>query len=159
VVAQCCPDCAVYGFDLWLEGYAGVENPGAEFVRRELNALGHRGELMLISGDSRRTVPAFLAEHPDLFFDLITVDGDHSVAGAAADLANVLPRLKVGGALAFDDINSVYVLRRVWRDLVKHDGRFLTWEYTDAGNGVAVAVRVSDGPLAATLRGGSASGP
>lgn len=152
VVAATRPDCAVYGFDLWLAGYAAVPNPGPDFVRNELRAVGHRGSVVLESGDSRKTVPAFLRKHAGLYFDLVTVDGDHSALGAATDLANVLPRLKVGGIVVLDDICSVPVLRRVWQKVVRRDSRYLTWEFTDAGYGVAAGIRVSDEPLITTMR-------
>ncbi len=141
------PECAICGFDLWIAEYADVPNPGPGFVRKELQAVGHHGPVDLISGDSRETVPAYLREHPDLFFDLITVDGDHSLLGAATDLANVLPRLKVGGIVVLDDIATSLAVRRAWEQLVKRDLRFVTWEYTDDGNGVAAAIRISDEPM------------
>lgn len=144
IVAATCPQCAIYGFDLWLPGYANDANPGPDFVRGELRAVGYRGDVTLISGDSKRTVPAFLRDHPELFLDLITVDGDHSVAGAAADLVNVLPRLKVGGIVVFDDICAAPLLTHVWRSLVEKDSRYVTWEFTDAGYGIAAAIRVRD---------------
>jgi predicted O-methyltransferase YrrM len=142
VVGSLTPDCAIYGFDLWIQGYAGTDNPGPDFVRGELQKCGHRGDVTLISGDSRTTVPAFLKQHPNLFFDVINVDGDHSVAGAARDLANVLPRLKIGGVIVFDDIVSAPALMRVWSWFVRSDGRFRAWEFTEAGAGVGVAIRV-----------------
>jgi hypothetical protein len=77
---------------------------------------------------------------------MITVDGDHTVGGAAADLATVMPRLKVGGVLLFDDLLNPPALQRVWDRLVKHDGRYLTWEFAEAGTGIAAAIRVSDQP-------------
>lgn len=147
IVAATCPSCDIYGFDLWRENYAGSPNPGPDFVRQQLAAVGHRGNLTLISGDSRATLPAFLREHPDLFFDLITIDGDHSVEGASADLANALPRLKVGGIVVFDDITSAPLLTRVWRDMVARDTRYLAQEYRDAGPGVAAAVRIAGDAL------------
>ncbi len=147
VVGATSPECAIAGFDLWLEDYAGVPNPGPEFVRSELEAIGYLGSVELTSGDSRETVPTYLAAHADAFFDIITVDGDHRAFGAAADLANVLPRLKVGGILLFDDIVQTPALRDVWERLVKHDSRYVTWEYTDAGDGVAAAIRIGDGPM------------
>ena len=147
VVGATSPECAIVGFDLWLENYAGVPNPGPDFVRSELEAVGYGGSLELVSGDSRATVPAYLAAQPNAFFDVITVDGDHTARGAATDLANVLPRLKVGGILLFDDIVQTPALLRVWERLVKRDSRFVTWEYTDAGDGVAAAIRIGDGPM------------
>jgi predicted O-methyltransferase YrrM len=136
-------DCAIYGFDRWISDYAGQPNPGPGFVGEQLRAVGHRGEVSMLSGDSRVTVPAFLAERRELFFDIVNVDGDHSVPGAARDMANVLPRLKIGGIVVFDDLVSAPSLMRVWRRLVKDDARFRSWEYTDAGAGVGVAIRVS----------------
>jgi predicted O-methyltransferase YrrM len=142
VVAAGAPHCAIYGFDLWAETYQSLQNPGRDFAREQILAAGHHGELVLTPGDSRETVPAFLGAEPALFFDLINVDGDHSVRGAAIDLANVMPRLKVGGMLVFDDIRSAPNLQRVWKRLVRDDPRFVTWQYTEAGTGIAGAVRV-----------------
>ena len=152
VVAATCPKCAIYGFDLWVADYAGAANPGPDFVRSELRAVGHQGGVVLMSGDSRNTVPAFLRTQPDLYFDLITVDGDHSLLGAATDLANTLPRLKVGGVVVFDDISAVPALRRVWEKVVKRDSRYAAWEFTDAGYGTAVAIRISDEPTLGTMQ-------
>lgn len=147
VVGATSPECAILGFDLWLTDYAGLPNPGPGFVRSELEGVGHQGSVELVSGDSRETVPAYFAEHPDAFFDIITVDGDHTALAAATDLANALPRLKVGGVLLFDDIVQRPALRGVWERLVKRDSRYVTWEYTDAGDGVAAAIRIGDGPM------------
>ncbi len=143
VVASRCPTCAIVGFDLWLPGYAGLPNPGADFVRAELRKVGHQGDLDLISGNSRTTVPHYFRDHPQLFFDLITVDGDHSRRGATSDLRAVLPRLAVGGVLVFDDIAHPQhrYLRQVWEREVQRNMRFATWAYTDLGFGVTLAVR------------------
>ncbi len=146
VVGSLRPECAIYCFDLWTPNHGGLENPGPDFVREELRRVGHTGEVIFVAGDSKVTVPAFLREHPDLFFDLITVDGDHSVMGAATDLTNTLPRLKVGGVVAFDHIARAPTLQRVWRELVQRDERFVTWEFTDAGFGIAAGVRILDAP-------------
>ena len=142
VVGALAPDCAIYAFDAWLPDYGGLENPGPDFVLQELSAVGHRGETSFVSGDSAATVPKFLAERPGLFFDLMNVDGDHSLAGAARDLANVLPRLKIGGVIVFDDIFTAPQLAHLWRWYVKEDGRYRSWEFTEAGTGVAAAIRV-----------------
>ncbi|MGB2694612.1 MAG: class I SAM-dependent methyltransferase [Dehalococcoidia bacterium] len=153
IVGSVCPDCAICGFDLWIPEYAGVPNPGPDFVRSELQSVRHRGEVTLVSGDSRQTLPAFLREHPDLYFDLITFDGDKSIMGAGSDFANALPRLKVGGIVVFDDMPLKPVLRRIWDRVICQDGRYVQWEFADAGKGVAAAIRVSDGaPLAPRRR-------
>ncbi len=142
VLASVVPDCDIYAFDLWIANYAGTPNPGPEFVRGELAKAGHRGALVLTSGDSRRSLPAFLHEHPDLFFDLITIDGDKSLAGITSDFAHALPRLKVGGVVIFDDMPVKRVLRRVWNRVVKNDSRYAEWEFISGDHGVAAAVRV-----------------
>ncbi len=142
VLASVVPECDIFGFDLWIANYAGTPNPGPEFVRGELAKVGHCGALTLTSGDSRRSLPAFLHAHPNLFFDLITIDGDKSLAGIASDFAHALPRLKVGGAVIFDDMPVKRVLRRVWNRVVKDDPRYAEWEFKSGDHGVAAAVRI-----------------
>ncbi len=73
----------------------------------------------------------------------MTIDGDKTVGGFAGDLACALPRLKLGGVLAVDELAVVPALRRVWRRVIERDARFVSWEFVDAGYGVAVAVRVA----------------
>jgi predicted O-methyltransferase YrrM len=143
MVAATCPECDIVGFDQWIADYAGMPNPGSDFVRAEMAKLGFAGRLQLIDGNSHETLPRFFAEHPDTFFDLITVDGDHSKQGAAQDLRDVLARIKLGGVLVFDDIchPSLPHLRDVWQRIVVADGRFATWEFTELGYGIALAVR------------------
>jgi len=143
VVASQRPECKIFGFDLWIPEYAGVDNPGKDFVVEELKNVGYKGELKFIDGDSKKTVPNFFSENPDLYFDLITVDGDHSRKGAIADLKNVIPRLKVGGFLVFDDICSQEhpYLEKVWNKLIVNDKRFITYTFTELGLGVGFAIR------------------
>lgn len=137
------PEARMVGFDMWISNYVGIENPGPAFVRQEVERAGFRGSLELISGNSRETVPAYFRAHPDATFDLITVDGDHSSRGAAADLQNVIPRLKIGGALIFDDIANPDhpELKRVWRREVERSDRFRTASFDELGFGVAFAIR------------------
>lgn len=147
IVGSATPDCDIYGFDLWPAEYAGVPNPGPDFVRSELRTMGHRGKLSLVSGDSGTTVAKFLRERPDLYFDIILVDGGKSVLGVANDYANTLPRLKVGGIVLTDDLALYPTLRRVWRKFVQRDSRYMTTEIYDVGYSVALGIRVSDEPL------------
>jgi len=147
IVGAAAPDCAIFGFDLWLPDYAGIANLGPEFVRSELRKVGHRGAVTLVSGKSQDTLPDFLAERPDLYFDLITIDGDKSVDAAAADFATALPRLKVGGIVVSDDVCLSPHLKEVWQRVVKRDARYVTWEFMDGWLGAAAAIRVADGPV------------
>jgi predicted O-methyltransferase YrrM len=144
VVSQA-PACRIVGFDLWVENYAGMENPGPRLVREEMARLGFTGELDFVDGDSKETVPRFFEQHPGEFFDIITVDGDHSTDGARRDLENVMPHLKLGGALVFDDISnqSHPSLLSVWKETVERDDRFVSYSFTEAGFGVGFAIRKS----------------
>ena len=143
VVASAWNSVDLYGFDLWVPGYAGMENPGPEFVAQELRRLGHKGSLKLISGDSKERLPEFFASNPSIHFDLITVDGDHSSAGATADLENVLPHLKLGGVLVLDDIAHPQhkYLADIWRRFFAGNDSFDSVMYSELGYGVAFAVK------------------
>jgi len=143
VVSQS-PKCNVVGFDLWIQNYAGMDNPGPQFVSAELRKVGHQGEATFVAGDSRRTVPEFFQKNPDMYFDMITVDGDHSISGAREDLNNVLWRLKVGGMLIFDDTanHSHPGLSGVWSEVVASSASFSTYNFSEVGFGVAMAIRL-----------------
>jgi predicted O-methyltransferase YrrM len=143
MVASRHPSAKIVGFDLWMPNYVGIENPGPEFVLRELERVGYQGPVELVSGNSRETVPRYFQEHPAAFFDLITVDGDHSASGARMDVLNVIPRLKVGGFLVFDDICNPYHprLSRVWERQVHRSKRFMTATFEELGYGVGFAIK------------------
>lgn len=142
MVGANCPHCHLVGFDLWEGVYAGIPNPGPDFVRNELKKTGYFGEMELIKGDSHITVPDYFKKKDD-YFDVITVDGDHSEKGAKQDLVTVLPRLKIGGIIVFDDIchPSHSYLDRVWDRVVGRDPRFLSWKFSELGYGIAMAIR------------------
>lgn len=142
-VASTNPNCALVLLDMWVQNYAGMENPGAAFVRQELIRVGHQGPLRFIEGDSHKTLPALFREIPDATYDLITVDGDHSTKGAIQDLCDVLPRLNIGGAIVLDDVCHPLhpELADVWRELVTSDSRFSSFTYADVGYGVGFAIR------------------
>jgi predicted O-methyltransferase YrrM len=120
-----------------------MENPGPDFVRAELKRLGHTDQLTLISGDSKETVPQFLTDHPELYFDLITVDGDHSEVGARIDLENVMCRLKVGGVLLLDDLSHPQhrYLEKLWDELITNNDDFDSAKYIELGYGIGFAIR------------------
>jgi hypothetical protein len=143
MVASQSPACSIVGFDLWLPNYSGMPNPGKEFVKQELESVGFNGTLSFVDGDSKHTVPRYFRDHSDAYFDVITVDGDHSTAGATRDLTNVIPRLKAGGALVFDDIAHAHhsSLGKVWHDVIVSNPRFSTFTYSDLGFGVGLGLR------------------
>jgi predicted O-methyltransferase YrrM len=144
LVGAVCSDVAIYGFDLWIPSYSGIESPGPDFARQEIRRAGHTGPVTLVSGDSRKTVPAFLREHPDLYFDLVTIDGDKSMEVAWSDFAATLPRLKVGGIIMSDDVQMFPWLARPWNRMIERNYRYVTWEFSNAGVGMKAAIRVAD---------------
>lgn len=137
------PDCNMVLFDMWLPNYAGMDNPGQDLVLAELAKVGHRGKVTFVDGNSHQTVPAYFEANPEAAFDIITVDGDHTNLGAAQDLSDVMPRLKIGGALVFDDICHPKHpgLADVWRRMVEEDRRFTYYNFSSAGYGVGFAIR------------------
>jgi predicted O-methyltransferase YrrM len=142
-VASLAPTCTLALFDMWVENYAGMANPGADFVRAELAAVGHRGEAVFVDGDSHATLKRYFRDNPDAVFDLITIDGDHSEAGATEDIRDVVPHLAIGGALVLDDIAHPAhpELSRVWRQVIENEPRFSTWTFDGIGYGVGFALR------------------
>jgi predicted O-methyltransferase YrrM len=142
-LASLAPDCHLAMFDMWVRNYAGMDNPGEALVASELDKIGHRGKREFISGNSHETLKTYFKQNPDAYFDIVTVDGDHSNLGAAEDIADVLPRLKIGGVVVFDDVSNHNVagLGDVWRRMVGRNPRFSGFTYDDVGYGVGIAIR------------------
>ena len=143
IVASRHPHARIVGFDKWIPNYVGIENPGPEFVQKELECVGYKEKVEFITGDSKKTVPAYFRQHPDAYFDVITVDGDHSAHGARIDLRHVIPRLKIGGFLVFDDISNQWHprLESVWNRMVSRRARFRTFAFDEVGYGTAFGIR------------------
>ena len=138
------PDVSLYLFDMWHPEYAGVPNPGPDFVRGQLRRVGHRGEVHFVDGRSQETIPEFFRSSacPDSF-ELMTVDGDHRDAGARADLDNVVPRLACGGLLLFDDIThpTYPTLHEVWQSFMAQHEELIAVENLHDATGTALAIR------------------
>lgn len=144
IVAAISPAAKIVGFDMWIKDYAGMENPGPDFVREELRKVGYKSKVDLESGDSRYTVPKYFKNNTDAYFDLITVDGNHTRRGARIDLMNVIPRLKIGGIIVFDDISNPHLpdLKAVWDKVIAKSGRFLTYSFDEVGYGVSFGIKL-----------------
>jgi len=145
-VVRGCPTVNILAFDMWISDYGGMENPGPDFVQSELNKHHHAGAIRFINGDSHKTVPEYFRQNPQAIFDMITVDGDHTEAGAFDDLCNVIPHLAVGGVLIFDGIShpSHQYLLNVWHKVLSQFPFLSGYEYTEMGYGVAFAIRRSE---------------
>lgn len=143
MVASLHPKANIVGFDMWIKDYVGIENPGPEFVKNELKKFNYDGNISFVNGNSRKTVPNYFKENENTFFDIITVDGDHTKKGANIDLKNVIPRLKIGGFLIFDDIVNPWhtQLRKLWDKKIVKNKRFLSYSFEETGYGVGVAIK------------------
>jgi predicted O-methyltransferase YrrM len=100
VVAQRCRTCNLTGIDLWVPGYGGADNPGPEFVEQQIALMGHKGNVNLITGDSKQVLPDLIGS-----FDLILVDGDHTTEGGYRDIILSYELLKPGGYIVVDDLD------------------------------------------------------
>ena len=142
-VASLAPRCHLTLLDMWISDYAGIKNPGPEFVKNELSKVGFQGCCDFINGNSHETLPRYFSANTNAVFDLITVDGDHSEWGATQDLCDILPHLAIGGAVVFDDVSHPDhpELRAVWQRIVVEDRRFSSWTYDEVGYGVGFAIR------------------
>ena len=149
VVAAGHPDVTLCLFDMWHPDYAGIANPGPDFVRAQLERAGHRGETRFFSGRSQQTVPEFLddARQPQSI-PLMTVDGDHRSDGARADLDNVITHLAPGGILLFDDIcHPTYPnLRDVWKEFLADHSHLCAVENEIDATGTAFAMQPTFAP-------------
>jgi predicted O-methyltransferase YrrM len=85
--------------DMWGPMYGGTGRGNHDHIDAMLNGFSYTGSRLFLDGDSKETVPALREE-----FDLVLVDGDHSPAGALADLTNCWPLVESKGQLVFHDI-------------------------------------------------------
>jgi predicted O-methyltransferase YrrM len=166
------PKVEIYGFDLWIADYAGSPNPGPRFVQSEMRKIGYAKKIHLINGDSHRTLPAFfrgekasirewlklrwMVRNTPTSFEMIIIDGDHSLLGAYQDLLDTMPYCAVGGVVVFDDIlpgalkkeegeadpHGWSDLLGVWHAIQQHFPNFRYFEYLHDLPGVGVAVRL-----------------
>jgi predicted O-methyltransferase YrrM len=181
VLASARPKATIYGFDMWIKNYVGVKNPGPSFVRGELERVGFKGKVTFVDGNSHRTLPRFFGEKPysaidrirgraihapGQDFDMVLVDGDHSIEGAYQDLMQVMGHIRIGGALVFDDIapdlsqfdeagreairkelgadpKGLKGLHGVWRAIQLERPNFKYFEFTEDSPGLAFAIRMS----------------
>ncbi len=125
-----------------------VEQGSPSVVRDNLRRLSiDDGDVHFLVGDSKELMPALLREFPELRFDHALVDGSHDRDDAYADLCNVIPYLRSGGYLVFDDAGPTaegivgHDLIDVWeRAMSGHAGEFETQHYA-VPDGFCVARR------------------
>jgi predicted O-methyltransferase YrrM len=93
-----------------------IRNLSIHKVRRNLDYFNIPCSIItFISGDSKKTVPAYFNNHPGKKFDYILVDGAHDKETALIDLQNIADHVAEKGVVVFDDISDMsYNLMDVW---------------------------------------------
>ena len=112
-------------------------------VRKNLSAFSvPYDKINFISGDSKKTVPAFFSNYPKKKFDYILVDGGHDELTAYTDLKNIVAHCDKQGIIVFDDIApESYNLLGVWEKFKsEHEEQFDFYEIMHR-KGVAWAIR------------------
>ena len=123
--------------DPWAPIEGGSGRGSHAHIDALLRALGYSGGVTFLDGDSRELLP----RHPtNEFFDLATIDGNHSYECALADLTSVWPRLRPGAVLVLDDYERVPIVS-AWTEHVARtrSSPELLFELRDESNRTLVA--------------------
>lgn len=95
----------VVAIDLWDGNYASFPNY-LEYTKKQLQDFqlksGKTYNIEYIQGNSHEKLKSLIKQSKT--FDLITIDGDHSLEGAQEDLEDAFLLLAERGAIIFDDI-------------------------------------------------------
>jgi len=75
------PDIKVVSFDLVKYSYV---KSAKKMIDKKFP-----GRHILIYGDSKQTLPKFAEENPDIYFDLVFIDGGHDYKTAKSDIINL----------------------------------------------------------------------
>jgi Methyltransferase domain len=88
--------------------YVGIDMeldiPGSNIIAKTILQNLGISDVSLINANTQNEFPALQES-----FDLIHIDGDHSMEGALNDIANTVPLLTTGGVIVLDDVESVPV--------------------------------------------------
>lgn len=109
VLAQACKDNgfgSVYFVDAGLDESSGHAYTGQGFWRtKQSMQVFANQKLGRYITTFVTTTKEFAKKYPDLFFDYIYIDGDHSYKGALFDYKTFWPRLKPNGLLVLHDVS------------------------------------------------------
>jgi predicted O-methyltransferase YrrM len=120
-----------------------IRNLSVNKVRRNLDYFNIPTNIItFISGDSKKTVPAYFEKHHEKKFDYILVDGAHDKETAFIDLKNVADHVAEKGIIVFDDISDLsYNLMDVWTHFKElHTDKFDFLEI-DCRKGIGLAFK------------------
>lgn len=128
--------------DTWGGEYGGTDRGDHEHIVDILSIFPNWGSCDFLDGDSKELIPS-LNGQLDEQFDLITVDGDHSILGCLTDMENAWPLLKPGGNMVIDDLKHpahLYIDNLIFAFLKAHlDGALSVINHD--GHGVAVLTK------------------
>lgn len=111
-MAQAAPGLKYYGFDLFecASDATDAEEKNVKPHHRMdsvLDMLLKQGvDATLIQGNTRETLPQFIAYNPHIKADIVYIDGGHAVETIRSDYEHAKQMLAPGGAIIFDDYYS-----------------------------------------------------
>jgi len=104
------PDIQVISFDIMDHSYARA---GKGYID-----LHYPGMHTLIEGSSHETLPKFYEDCPNVRFDLIFIDGDHSYPGAKKDILDMAHFATSDTLVIMDDLHLARV-RNAWNECIE----------------------------------------
>lgn len=139
----------VVGVDIWAGSYSGLPNT-LEYTINQIKKYqaktNKQFEIKFIKGNSHTKLKDLIKAGEK--FDLITVDGDHSEAGAWEDLEDAVKLLGQQGVIVFDDIihPSLLYLRKLVDRLKREHPEFSVLTNSRQDNGCAIFLKNIDVP-------------
>lgn len=135
------PRVNIVRFAAWHVDSLDMKRHGPEFAREQLSRFEHSGQLEFINGNYHETLPKYFSANPDKTYDLITVESYSSQDESRQDLFDVLSRLRIGGAIVFNNISNPEFFK-VWDEVVASRPEMSCFSFTELGYGVGFAVRM-----------------
>lgn len=105
-----CSNAHLVSFDINRHSYTRI---GLSYIQKK-----YAGRISFVEGNSSITVPQFALSHPDLKFDFIYIDGDHSYNGCVADIVNCKNLASKNTVLWIDDYNYHITVANAINDCV-----------------------------------------
>jgi predicted O-methyltransferase YrrM len=103
VVVRECPTIEhITLIDMWGKAYGGSGRGSHQHIVELLDRVPYRDGVRFLDGDSHVILPQLIKEGNG--YDLITIDGDHSLEGGKQDLMHGWELLNPEGWITFDDI-------------------------------------------------------
>jgi len=128
--------------DTWGDEHGGSDRGNHDHIDRLLSATlyYHRGgEVVWLDGDSAETLPAFHRDHPDILFDLVHIDGDHSEGHQLTDLQNGWDLTRCVLIAHDTNVKEVY---DAWSQFIAEAKGVTAHDNFNTGRGIGIAMRL-----------------